>query len=618
MTAEESLKQYFGYDAFLDGQQELIENILNKNDVLGVMPTGSGKSICFQVPGLMLPGITLIISPLISLMKDQVNALTQAGIPAAYINSSLTTTQIDTVLHRAQNKAYKLIYVAPERLQNYDFINFAQTAEISLLTVDEAHCISQWGHDFRPSYAMIPNFLQRLPNRPILAAFTATATGKVQEDIVCLISLNNPFVLVTSVNRPNLFFTVQKPKNKYEALTHFLNDKKEQSGIIYCSTRDTVEKVCDKLIDDGYQATRYHAGLSDVERHQNQDDFLFDRMQIMVATNAFGMGIDKSNVAYIVHYNMPKDMESYYQEAGRSGRDGEPANCLLLFSGQDIRTNTLLIENNENNQYPDQATAELLKARSRKRLQEMTLYCETQDCLRAYILRYFGEQPQENCGNCGNCANDLVVVDVTIDAQKILSCVYRMNERFGIMMIIDTLRGSKQEKIAKLRLNQLSTYGISEKSENELKTIINYLLLNNYLIKTDDQYPVIKLGERSHGVLYHKETVLMKQPKEVENAHSPSRAKTKSDVYRAVDTKLFTSLKELRLTIAKELKVPAFVIFADSSLVDMCLKLPTTKADFANVSGVGQVKIERFSERFLGVITDFLRDNEPAEIVKKK
>ena len=610
MTAKETLKKCFGYDSFLEGQEEIINNILIKNDVLGVMPTGSGKSICFQVPALMQTGITIIISPLISLMKDQVNALSQAGIPAAYINSSLTLSQIDTVLHRAQNGAYKLIYVAPERLQMNDFLCFAKSADISLLTVDEAHCISQWGHDFRPSYAKIPAFIKQLPKRPIVSAFTATATERVRNDIISLLGLANPFVLVTSINRPNLYFEVQKPKDKYAALTHFLSDKKDLNGIIYCSTRDKVEKVCEKLITGGYKASRYHAGLSDIERNQNQDDFLYDRVQIMVATNAFGMGIDKSNVSYVVHYNMPKDMESYYQEAGRSGRDGEPANCILFFNGQDVRTNIWLIENDDQAHYPDPETEEIIKERSRKRLREMTLYCETKDCLRDYILRYFGEKAHHNCGNCGSCNTSIETTDVTIDAQKILSCVYRMRERFGLTTIIDTLRGSKSEKILSLGLDKLSTYGISEKSEKELKEIINQLILNSYLVKTDDQYPVIKLGEKANGVLRNAEKVFIKLSIQTDDDQLRSRSSRKSDIFRAVDPNLLAALKELRLKIADELKVPAYVVFHDSSLIDMCMKLPTTKDELDKVSGVGQMKIERFGERFIRVISNFIENNQ--------
>ncbi len=598
MTALETLKRYFGYDGFRYGQETLIDGILAGKDVLGVMPTGAGKSICFQIPALMMDGITLIVSPLISLMKDQVNALTQSGIPAAFINSSLTGWQIDKALQKARNGTYKLIYVAPERLLAPDFLQFAQSVKISMLTVDEAHCISQWGQDFRPSYSKIPEFIASLPKRPVLSAFTATATSKVREDIAALLGLNEPIVLITGFDRKNLYFEVQKPKDKYAALTAFLSNKKENSGIVYCSTRAAVEEVCEKLKKGGYSASRYHAGLLDSERHDNQDDFLYDRVKIMVATNAFGMGIDKSNVSFVVHYNMPKDMESYYQEAGRAGRGGESADCLLLYSGQDVHTNLWLIENNKDAEYPDKETEDLLKERDRKRLREITFYCATNDCLRGYILKYFGENPPNYCGNCGSCNTNFETADITVDAQKILSCVARMRERYGMKMLTDVLRGSKSEKVLHLGLDKLSTYGISEKTDRQLREIINQLILTGYLLKTDDEYPVIKLGERASEVLRGGGTVQMKLSKE---KPQPEASKKQFSV-KQIDNKLFAALRELRLAIANEQNVPAFVIFPDSTLIDMCMKLPTTKTELLNVSGVGQVKLERYGERFLKVI----------------
>ncbi|MCL1956160.1 MAG: DNA helicase RecQ [Fibromonadales bacterium] len=607
MTKLETLKQYFGYDSFRNGQETLIDGIIAGRDVLGVMPTGAGKSVCFQIPALMMDGLAIIVSPLISLMKDQVNALTQSGIPAAFINSSLSGQQIDKALQKARDGAYKLIYVAPERLLASDFLSFAQTAKISMLTVDEAHCISQWGQDFRQSYSKIPEFAASLPKRPILSAFTATATAKVREDIVALLGLNDPIVLVTGFNRENLYFEVQKPKDKYAALTAFLNTQKERSGIVYCSTRAAVEEVCEKLKTEGYSASRYHAGLADDERHDNQDDFLYDRAQIMVATNAFGMGIDKSNVSFVVHYNMPKDMESYYQEAGRAGRDGEPANCILLYSGQDVRTNMWLIENNRDVQYPDKETEELLKERDRKRLREMTFYCSVNDCLRGYILKYFGENPPNYCGNCGNCDTNFEMVDITVEAQKILSCVARMKERYGQKMLIDVLRGSKSEKVLRLQLDKLSTYGISEKSEKQLYEMINQLILNDYLLKTDDEYPVIKLGNLASEVLRNGKTVQMKLLKE----KPAQEIATNKKQTRPVDNRLFAVLRELRLAIAKEQSVPAFVIFPDSALIDMCMKVPTTDKEFLNVSGVGKVKLERYGEKFLKAIAEFIAQNTP-------
>ena len=615
MTAQETLKRYFGYDAFRTGQEELIQDIIAGKDVLGIMPTGAGKSMCFQIPALMLEGVTLVISPLISLMKDQVNALTQSGIGAAFINSSLTDRQISKALTNAANGEYKLVYVAPERLMSYDFIDFARYSNVSMLTVDEAHCISQWGQDFRPSYAKIPEFIAQLDTRPVVSAFTATATPIVREDIVAQLRLDDPTVLVSGFDRQNLFFQVQKPDDKFMALMTFLRERKTRSGIIYCSTRAAVEEVCFKLQQKGLSASRYHAGLSDNERRNNQEDFLYDRAQIMVATNAFGMGIDKSNVSFVVHYNMPMNLEGYYQEAGRAGRDGGPADCILLYSGQDVHTNLWLIDNPRDVEYPDLATEITLKERERKRLREMTFYCATKDCLRGYILKYFGERPPHYCGNCANCNTHFETADVTLDAQKIISCVARMKERFGAAMIVDVLRGSKSEKVLRLGLDKLSTYGISDKSTKQLRDIIDHLILSGGLYKTDDQYPVIRLGPKAPEILRGNEVVNIKLSKD-----EPAMAKTSAKKEKvnkkappkqekpdtsAIDIGLFERLKELRLTIATEQNVPAFVILHDSTLRDMCVKMPKTIDDLLKVSGIGAVKAERFGERFLRVIGEY-------------
>ena len=403
MTATEALKTYFGHDAFRAGQETLIGYILSGRDALGVMPTGGGKSICFQVPALMASGMTLVVSPLISLMKDQVNALTRANIPAAYINSSLSERQIQKALENAENRMYKLIYVAPERLLSPGFLEFAAFAQIFMVTVDEAHCVSQWGHDFRPSYLKIPEFVSRLRGRPVVSAFTATATPKVREDISKLLKLKDPGVLVSGFDRENLHFAVKKPEDKFLGLLDCLKGKKGQSGIIYCSTRSAVEEVCGRLNKFGYSASRYHAGLSSEERQKNQDDFLCDRVDVMAATNAFGMGIDKPNVSFVIHYNMPKDMEGYYQEAGRAGRDGKAAECVLLYGERDVATGEWMIENGAEAEYPDKKTEKKLKKRSRRRLRDMISYCSTKKCLRRRILKYFGERPKRRCGNCGNC-----------------------------------------------------------------------------------------------------------------------------------------------------------------------------------------------------------------------
>lgn len=600
------LKQYFGYESFRDGQEWLIDNILAGKNVVGVMPTGAGKSICFQVPAMLFDGITLVISPLISLMKDQVNALTQAGIQAAYINSSLTLKQYNSALENARLGVYKIIYVAPERLLAEDFLYFAQNVEISMVTIDEAHCISQWGQDFRPSYVKIVDFIDSLKTRPIVSAFTATATAQVRDDIVKVLRLDSPEVLVTGFDRKNLYFEVQKPDDKFTALAEFLKDKQSKTGIIYCSTRKMVEEVCERLNRSGYKATRYHAGLTDNERRENQDDFIFDRQQIIVATNAFGMGIDKSNVSFVVHYNMPKNIESYYQEAGRAGRDGEPANCVLLYGGQDVRTNMFLIESNKDVEYADEETEKQVRERDRERLKQMTFYCHTNDCLREYILKYFGENTVNFCGNCGNCNTNFENIDITTETQKILSCIVRMGERYGIKTIIDTLRGSKNEKIMRLGLNKLLTYNIMEnESEKRIRDIINYLVLNKYIRITNDEFPIAKLDSKAAEVLFGGQRLWMKLSKENEKQSKKIDKKVSSTI-NAVNSVLMDKLKKLRFSIAGKQKVPAFVIFSDATLTDMCMRLPTNDNEFLSVSGVGQVKLERYGEQFLKEIAEFI------------
>ncbi|WP_283610664.1 DNA helicase RecQ [Faecalispora anaeroviscerum] len=616
MTIQQALKKYFGYDSFRGGQQELISASLSGCDVLGIMPTGAGKSICFQLPAILQEGITLVVSPLISLMKDQVDALNQSGIPAAYLNSTLSPRQMETALYHAKNGKYKLVYVAPERLLSPEFLAFAQSVKIEMLTVDEAHCISQWGQDFRPSYAQIPQFIDQLAQRPRVSAFTATATLRVREDIVSLLSLQDPTVLVTGFDRPNLSFEVQAPKNKMQALTSFLHIHQSQSGIVYCATRKTVEEVCEELNRQGVSASRYHAGLTDEERRTNQDDFLFDRVQIMVATNAFGMGIDKSNVAFVVHYNMPKDIESYYQEAGRAGRDGSEATCLLLYSGQDVRTSQWMIEHSKDASYPDAETEKQLKERDYQRLREMTFYATTNDCLRAFILRYFGENPPGYCGHCSNCNTKFQTVDVTEDSQKILSCVARVKERFGASLVIDVLRGSKSERIRDLKFDALSTYGISKKSVHTLRAVIEFLVQSGYLEKSDGQYAVLRLTPEAKNVLNGTVALEMKLAEEKPAAPeegSDETAYSKNTVPPGTES-LFIRLKELRHELAAEQGVPAFVVFSDSSLVDMCVRLPRAPAQFLMVSGVGETKLQRYGEKFLQVIADYCRVNAGLEL----
>jgi ATP-dependent DNA helicase RecQ len=462
------LKQYFGHGKFRPGQEALIDALLSGRDVLGVMPTGAGKSICYQLPALLLPGLTLVISPLISLMKDQVTALSQIRI-------SLAAAQYREVFRRAKSGAYKIIYVAPERLITADFLQFAGETEISLLAVDEAHCVSQWGQDFRPSYLKIAEFVGSLAKRPVVGAFTATATATVKTDIEKLLLLQNPLRITTGFDRPNLYFEVVRPKSKDVYLRVFLAGRPDQSGIVYCATRKAVESVCDNLRQNGIAATRYHAGLEDAERKQNQEDFVYDRARVMVATNAFGMGIDKSNVSFVVHYNMPKNIESYYQEAGRAGRDGEKACCVLLFSAGDIQTAKFLINNAEGNEALSEHEQELVRKRELQRLEQMVAYCKTADCLRAYLLNYFGENAAANCGNCGNCGGKAVQQDITVEAQKILSAVARVEKKYtsslGLTLIIRMLHGSKEQRILQLGLDELSTYGIMQVASSNCRSV---------------------------------------------------------------------------------------------------------------------------------------------------
>jgi len=596
------LKQVFGYDSFRPGQAELVDWILSGRDALGVMPTGAGKSLCFQVPALCMTGMALVISPLISLMKDQVNALVQTGVPAAYINSSLSPRQVRLALERARRGAYRIMYIAPERLETAEFLEFARETDISMVTVDEAHCISQWGQDFRPSYLYIPAFIQALGRRPVVSAFTATATRRVREDITNLLALRDPAVVITGFDRPNLYFDVWKPGNKLAALMGYLTDKKEHSGIVYCATRKDVEQICKQLQASGFSAGRYHAGLSHSERLENQENFLHDLVRIMVATNAFGMGIDKSNVSFVVHYSMPKDIESYYQEAGRAGRDGQHADCILLFSEGDVHTSRFLIENSRDVTYPDLETERRVKAEGRRRLQVMTGYCHTTDCLRAYLLRYFGEAAADGCGNCGSCSRDYEVIDITEEAKAILTCVYRSGQQYGMRLILDMLRGSKGKRVLELGLDRLPDYGRLPLPESRLRDRLNYLAVNGYLEQTGGEYPILRLGARAAEVLRQNGSVEMKQavkpavmdkPVPEESAPAP------------VAHDLLAALKAVRLEIARRQEVPAFVVFSDSTLVDMCMKRPETPEDFLQVSGVGRVKLERYGGAFLTAIRAF-------------
>lgn len=593
------LKDYFGHDSFRDGQEQIVDALLDGRDVLCIMPTGAGKSMCYQIPALLFDGVTIVVSPLISLMKDQVGSLVQSGVPAAYINSSLSYPQFLRVLSNTEHGKYKIIYVAPERLLTDGFLDTCKKIKISMVAVDEAHCVSQWGQDFRPSYLKIVSFIKSLENRPIVGAFTATATNDVKEDIKKILRLENPFEITTGFDRPNLFFGVIKSSSKDEKLIDLIRERGDRSGIVYCATRKNVESVCELLCDNGFSATRYHAGLDEYERRKNQEDFVFDRKNIMVATNAFGMGIDKSNVTYVIHYNMPKNIESYYQEAGRAGRDGGEADCILLYSPKDVRLNRFMIENSEGNDELTIEENEQIRERDFERLKHMTFYSTTNDCLRGFILRCFGGDKKAYCGKCSNCLSVHKLVDVTIDAQKIMSCIARTGQRYGKTVICDVLKGSKSEKILKAELNSQSTYGImKEVTARHIFGTIDFLAEKEY-ISADNETEALKLLPKSRDVLFGRERLVMKKVENSEKVVKTHRPEV------PVNSELLDALKALRKGIASKKSVPAYVIFTDATLIDMCKKCPETPNEMLEVSGVGRTKLEKFGKEFLEVIAKF-------------
>ena len=601
------LKQYFGHTSFRKGQEELIDALLSGRDVLGVMPTGAGKSICYQLPAMMLPGMTLVISPLISLMKDQVAALTQAGIPAAYLNSSMSQEEYLDTLREAHAGAYKILYVAPERLTAGAFIGLCRHATIPLVAIDEAHCVSQWGQDFRPSYLKIAGFISALTQRPVVGAFTATATTQVKADIQKLLELRNPLEITTGFDRPNLYFDVIHADNKIGYLHKYLTAHRQQSGIIYCATRKGVEAVCNHLRKHGFSAVRYHAGLSDEERRENQEAFVYDRAQVMVATNAFGMGIDKSNVSFVLHYNMPKALESYYQEAGRAGRDGSPAECILLFSNADIQTAKYLILHTEENDELLPEEREQVQAADLKRLDQMIAYCRTTDCLRKTLLSYFGEEAPGHCGRCGNCNQEIVMRDITVDAQKILSAVVRVNRRYsfgiGTTLIVRMLHGNKEKRIMQLGLDEMPTYGIMrDVDRKQIRAYIDYLLHEGYLKSSGDEYSVLSTTEKAYDVLFDGQKVMMPVKQK-----QPAMRQKKGKTIKQEETRqdLFDYLREVRLQLAKKERVPAYIVLSNSSLVDMAQKLPHTLAELMEVSGIGEVKAQRYGKVFLNAILEW-------------
>ena len=593
------LKDYFGHDSFRDGQEQIVDALLDGRDALCIMPTGAGKSMCYQIPALLFDGVTIVVSPLISLMKDQVGSLVQSGVPAAYINSSLSYPQFLRVLSNVEHGKYKIIYVAPERLLTDGFLDTCKKIKISMVAVDEAHCVSQWGQDFRPSYLKIISFVESLANRPIVGAFTATATNDVKEDIKKILRLENPFEITTGFDRPNLFFGVIKSSSKNEKLIDLIRERGDRSGIVYCATRKNVESVCELLCDNGFSAARYHAGLDEYERRKNQEDFVFDRKNIMVATNAFGMGIDMSNVTYVIHYNMPKNIESYYQEAGRAGRDGGEADCILLYSPKDVRLNRFMIENSEGNDELTIEENEQIRERDFERLKYMTFCSTTNDCLRGFILRYFGGEKKAYCGKCSNCLSVHKLVDVTIDAQKIMSCIARTGQRYGKTVICDVLKGSKSEKILKAELNNQSTYGImKEVTARHIFGTIDFLAEKEY-ISSDNETEVLKLLPKSRDVLFGRERLVMKKVENSEKVVKTHRPEV------PVNSDLLDALKALRKSIASKKSVPAYVIFTDATLIDMCKKCPETPDEMLEVSGVGRTKLEKFGKQFLEEIAKF-------------
>lgn len=583
--ARQILQKFYGYEDFRPGQKKVVESLLNRNDTVAIMPTGAGKSICFQIPALLFEGVTLVISPLISLMKDQVDSLRQLGIAAVYINSSVSKAQLYKDLQNISAGFYKIIYIAPERLTSEYLPDSFKNLNISMVAVDEAHCLSQWGHDFRPSYRNILNFTNSLRIKPIISAFTATATPEVKTDIINLLGLKNPNVFVTGFDRPNLYFSVLRGEVKDKFVIDYVKKHQDEAGIIYVGTRKDVDALQVLLEIKGIKAGRYHAGMTDEERNQMQEDFLYDNLSVMVATNAFGMGIDKPNVRYVIHYNMPKNMEAYYQEAGRAGRDGLSGNCILLYSPQDTQLQKFLISKSTENEIRQQLEY--------KRLQSMVDYCHTPQCLRAFILHYFGEfDVEEHCDNCSNCKLEGELIDITIDAQKVLSCVYRMHERFGVKMIAEVLKGSKSAKVKQFNFERLSTYGLmKERKLKDISDLILRLSAMQYLDITESQYPVVTLNELSWQVLRGQKKVWQKMV-------IVKKAKAKGE--------LFEALRSLRKELATKEKLPPYMIFSDATLTQMATDKPTDLELMKNIRGVGEFKLQKYGEEFLTVIKSYI------------